>query len=446
MLIVPIGDKDSRRTTPWVCILLILINTLIYAWTTHRDYQRDEPLTAEQETRLADHEASLLLQWLMHKDSNRYADAISMDSRGPDLMWSFGWYDREFAHYVQQQWQQQPPPSQWRDLRQKLDSWLADDSTMRWGLIPNEMSITTLLSSQFMHGSWFHLLGNMLFLIVFGIAMERHWGSLRFIGAYLISGIGAALLFIAKDPHSGIPLVGASGAISGLMGLFVGTYRLQRLEFFYSLGFLFGSFRAPALVLFPVWLGWELVQSATAQTNVAYMAHAGGLLTGLAIAFCLPYTRPKKAASDTHKGAARDTRRQAPVPRLSQQLAEQLRFSDAQTHCRQQLHSTPTSLPQWCFFLEMGARLQQLPGAMMESIKALREHPGSDALLGQVWKEFEELGGQTEALPAPYQLLLAELACRQKQRHKATAIVTALQASDWQHPRLKALSQKLANA
>ena len=147
MLIVPIGDKDSRRTTPWVCILLILINTLIYAWTTHRDYQRDEPLTAEQETRLADHEASLLLQWLMHKDSNRYADAISMDSRGPDLMWSFGWYDREFAHYVQQQWQQQPPPSQWRDLRQKLDSWLADDSTMRWGLIPNEMSITTLLLS-----------------------------------------------------------------------------------------------------------------------------------------------------------------------------------------------------------------------------------------------------------------------------------------------------------
>ena len=142
----------------------------------------------------------------------------------------------------------------------------------------------------------------------------------------------------------------------------------------------------------------------------------------------------------------RQALRQAPVPQMSQQLAEQLRFSDAKTHCRKQLESTPTSLPQWCFFLEMGARLKQLSPAMMECIKTLREHPGSDALLGQVWQEFEEQGGNTATLPPPYQLLLAELAWRQKQRKKVTAIIATLNASDWQHPRLEKLSRQLANA
>ena len=94
MLIVPIGDKDGRRTTPWVCILLILVNTLTYAWTTHRVSQRDEPLPAEQETRLADHEASLLLPWSMHTDSNRHANALSRTLPGPSQPASLSWIAR----------------------------------------------------------------------------------------------------------------------------------------------------------------------------------------------------------------------------------------------------------------------------------------------------------------------------------------------------------------
>ena len=440
MLIVPVGDKEARRTTPWICILLILINIAVYAWTTHQDLQRDGPLTAEQANLLADYEVDLLLQWLSQQDSRTYADAVAMNDKGADFMMAYGWYDQAFALHVHQYWQQHPPANQWRQLRNDLEAWLHQQSTIRWGLIPNDPGLATLLSSQFMHGDWFHLLGNMLFLIMFGIAMERHWGARRFLTAYLLCGIGAGLLFIASAPDSGIPLVGASGAISGLMGLFAGTFRLRKLEFFYTLGFFFGSFRAPALVLFPVWLGWELIQAATMNSNVAYMAHAGGLLTGLALAFLLPFTGQPNRLKDTQPDTGGDDTQ---VPAICQQLAEQLRFDDAQSRCRQWLANHPKSRPLWFFFLQIGLRRKQLDAAMKEALKTLSQRQDSDALLGLLWQEYERLGGDIRTLPPAHQLLLGELAWRQQRRKRVREIVQDLEKKQWQHPRLERLSQRL---
>ena len=108
MLIVPVGDKEARRTTPWICILLILINIVVYAWTTHQDLQRDDPLTPEQADLLADYEVGLLLQWLSQQDSRTYADAVAMNDKGADFMMAYGWYDQAFALHVHQYWQQRP--------------------------------------------------------------------------------------------------------------------------------------------------------------------------------------------------------------------------------------------------------------------------------------------------------------------------------------------------
>lgn len=438
MLIVPVGDGDSRRTLPWICIALILINTLVFAWTEHHDRQLPDPLDGRQYYSLADYEAPLLIDWLSQQSSRTYANAMAMPDRGPDFLFAYGWYNQAFTQYVHAHWQQHPPSAQWQTLRGFLEDWQQQQSGMRWGLIPNDLSLADLLSSQFLHGSWDHLLGNMIFLLLFGITMERYWGGWRFLLAYLVSGIGAGLLFTAAAPHSGVPLVGASGAISGLMGLFAGTFRLRKLEFFYNLGFLFGSFRAPALVLFPVWLGWELFQHLSSDNNVAYMAHAGGLLTGLAMAFLLPYTRgPQPEQSDTASSTERE------VPDRCLQLAEQLNYADAQALCRQYLTNHPKSLPLWYFYLEMGSRQQQLDAAMKEAMKVMSNQPGSDALLGQLWKEFEHLGGQTATLPPAFQLLLAELAWRQQRRQQTCELLAQLQNRNWQHPRLTRLSQQV---
>ena len=439
MLILPVGENTGRRTLPWVCIFLIIINTLLYGTATHRDNQLEIPLTDQQLVSLAEHESSLLMDWLSHQDSATYADAVAMNDRGPDFMFAYGWFNQTFTRHVHEQWKSRPPSEQWRDLRGEMEQWVTRFSAFRWGLIPDAPTATTFFSSMFMHGDWFHLLGNMVWLIIFGIAMERYWGALRFSVAYLVSGLGAGLLFILADPDSGVPLVGASGAIAGIMGLYAGTYRLRQVEFFYTLGFVFGSFRAPALVLFPVWLGWELVQAATADSNVAYMAHAGGLISGLIIAFLLPYTGHETRQHDDTGSEEKDRE----VPEACRKMAEELRFADAQQRCLQWLEKHPTSRPLWAFYLEMGLRQKQLDSAMKVAMKTLSNLPEKAALLAWLWGEYDSLGGDINRLPPPFRLLLAELAWQQKRTAVARAIVTDLRDQRWQHPRMDKLSRQL---
>lgn len=439
MLILPVGENTGQRSTPWVCIFLIIINTIIYAATTHRDNQIETPLSDQQLEALAAYEAPLLLKWLSYQDSSTYADAVAMENRGPEFMLTYGWFNQAFSRHVSEHWQTNPPTEQWRQLRGELEDWITSYSPFHWGLIPDKPTATTFISSMFMHGDWFHLLGNMVWLIIFGAAMERYWGAFRFSAAYLIAGLGAGALFILVDPESGVPLVGASGAISGIMGLYAGTYRLRKVEFFYTLGFVFGSFRAPALILFPVWLGWELVQSATVESNVAYMAHAGGLITGLLLAFILPHSGHQ--TSNQTDQAKREQHQQ--VPEACLRLAEELRFGDAQARSRQWLEKYPASRPLWAFYLEMGKRQKQLDKAMQDGMKTLNSQPGKAALLTWLWREYEELGGDTTRLPPPFQLLLAELAWLQKRPLVAKAIVSELQDKQWQHPRMEKLSQQL---
>ncbi|KGD66467.1 rhomboid family protein [Alcanivorax nanhaiticus] len=442
MLILPVGENTGHRTLPWLCILLIISNTILYAVTTHRDNQREIPLTDQQLVSLAERESPLLLKWLQHQDSGTYVDAIAMDDRGPDFLFAYGWFNQAFTQHVHEYWETHPPSTQWLEQRTELESWVSGFSTFRWGLTPNAPTATTFLSSMFMHGDWFHLLGNMVWLVLFGIAMERYWGALRFGVAYLVAGLGADLLFILVDPDSGVPLVGASGAISGIMGLYAGTYRLRKVEFFYTLGFVFGSFRAPALVLFPVWLGWELLQAATSDSNVAYMAHAGGLLSGLVLAFILPHTGHSNRSMEIREGHEGDR----DVPEACLQLAEALRFADAQQRCRQWLEKHPSSRPLWAFYLQMGLRQQRLDHAMKEAMKAINNQPSKTPLITWLWQEYETLGGDIHRLPPPFRLLLAELAWQQKRGTVARNIIASLQEQQWQHPRMDKLSEQMGGS
>ncbi len=155
------------------------------------------------------------------------------------------------------------------------------DSAIQFGLIPAEKTIGHAFTSLFMHGSVSHLLGNMIFLFLFGFAMEVMLGKLRFLLIYLAAGICAGWTFCLFNEGSTVPLVGASGAISGLMGMYVAAYGFKRIRLFYSLVFWFGEFTAPALMVLPIWVGKELFeQIINSHSNVAYIAHAGGIVSG----------------------------------------------------------------------------------------------------------------------------------------------------------------------
>jgi membrane associated rhomboid family serine protease len=146
----------------------------------------------------------------------------------------------------------------------------------------------TLVSYMFLHANFWHLAGNMIFLWVFGDDVEEAMGPLRFIAFYIGSGIVAALAFAATAPHSQLPLVGASGAIAGVLAAYLMFRPCQKVSVFVPYILLWFVIR-PVVRIDAFWVlgGWILVQfwsiSVQTQDDVAYMAHVGGLISGAAL-------------------------------------------------------------------------------------------------------------------------------------------------------------------
>ena len=138
------------------------------------------------------------------------------------------------------------------------------------------------LSSMFMHGGFMHLFGNMLFLWVFGDNLENMLGHFRYAAFYIVCGIAAAAAQIVMDTDSIIPMLGASGAISGVLGGYLLLFPTRRVR---ALIFNFLT-EVPAFVALGLWIGFQIVQGyfASSETGgVAYAAHIGGLIAGLVL-------------------------------------------------------------------------------------------------------------------------------------------------------------------
>jgi membrane associated rhomboid family serine protease len=167
-----------------------------------------------------------------------------------------------------------------------------------WGVVPQEYSTaqdlpptiplpfwSTLLTSMFLHGGWMHLGGNMLYLWIFGDNLEKVMGAARFAIFYLVCGLAASFAHIVFGPGSSIPAVGASGAISGVLGGYLLLFPHNRVRVL-TRG---GIAQVPALVVLGFWIVIQLINgvgsvSATAETaGVAYMAHVGGFVAGLVL-------------------------------------------------------------------------------------------------------------------------------------------------------------------
>jgi len=150
--------------------------------------------------------------------------------------------------------------------------------------------IVPMVTSMFLHGGWMHLLGNMLFLWVFGGSVEDALGHLQYLIFYFICGIGAALTHIVFNWGSKIPTVGASGAISGVMGAFIVLYPRSRVTTLIPALFLFFTVRIPAVLMLGYWFFLQLFSGvasvATAnQGGVAWWAHVGGFVLGAFLVF-----------------------------------------------------------------------------------------------------------------------------------------------------------------
>jgi membrane associated rhomboid family serine protease len=175
----------------------------------------------------------------------------------------------------------------------------------QWGAVPADITralekgdylspaILGMFTSMFLHGGWLHILGNMLFLWIFGNNVEDRMGRIPFLLFYLVGGITAALTQVVIDPRSGVPLVGASGAIAAALGAYLVLFPGARILSLVFLGFFYQLLEVPALVILGFWFVLQLINGATAlgaehaQGGVAFFAHIGGFVLGVLVGLLL---------------------------------------------------------------------------------------------------------------------------------------------------------------
>ena len=164
--------------------------------------------------------------------------------------------------------------------------------------------VSHLLTSMFLHGSWMHLLGNMWFLWIFGDNVEDSMTRPRFAAFYLLCGLAAAFAQVLTSPQSGVPMVGASGAISGVMGAYLVLYPRVRVFLLVPIGFFLTSIALPAWMMLVYWMGLQLLSGLAdaardSAGGVAFWAHVGGFVAGV-ILVKLFARRDRVSAHETH--------------------------------------------------------------------------------------------------------------------------------------------------
>lgn len=177
----------------------------------------------------------------------------------------------------------------------------------RFGVVPSHWLVSstsdlldwprlflTLLTSQFLHGGVLHLASNMLYLWIFADNVEDRLGHARFLGLYLATGIAAAVAQILLSPRSSIPMVGASGAIAGVLGAYFLLFPAARIVTLVPMGFFMQTVELPAFLFLGIWFLWQWAQGfmtigqvADVGGGVAFWAHIGGFVSGMAGIFVL---------------------------------------------------------------------------------------------------------------------------------------------------------------
>jgi membrane associated rhomboid family serine protease len=175
----------------------------------------------------------------------------------------------------------------------------------QWGAVPARITAAFesgdyfsgatlgMVTSMFLHGGWLHILGNMLYLWIFGNNVEDRLGRLPFLVFYLVGGITAALTQVVIDPQSTVPLVGASGAIAAALGVYIVLFPGARILSLVFLGFFYQLLEVPAVILLGFWFVLQLVSGVgslgggSADGGVAFFAHIGGFVLGVVVGVLL---------------------------------------------------------------------------------------------------------------------------------------------------------------
>lgn len=291
MLIVPLHRAPTWSNFPWVTLALILANVFVFAFLQSGDARAErEALDYYAQQQLAQWEFPAYRTWLdAHEDDAQRREwfGVFADSNAPLAVRILQSDDAFLAELRGGRLvaDDARDAAQWRERRDEFDRLWNRAFTERWKIRFSEIAPGRMFGAMFLHGGVGHLIGNMIFLALLGLLVEGALGHGLFLAVYLLGGLGSAMLSIAYRWGDTGSALGASGAIAALMGAYCVLWGLRKVRFFWWFFVVFDYVKAPALVLLPFWLGWELVNLAWNKgAHVGFDAHAGGIVVGALLA------------------------------------------------------------------------------------------------------------------------------------------------------------------
>jgi membrane associated rhomboid family serine protease len=359
-MIIPIGHEDATvRRAPWVTLGVMALCLLAHvAILLQRDASRelDESYTAAVEYAL-EHpylrvDPQLVPPATLRAMGGRPStgDVAAEQSRLDELTTS------------------------WHTSLERHPLW-------HWGLVPAQPRVATLFTHMFLHAGWLHLISNMLVLYLSGPFLEDAWGRRLYATFYLLAGLFAGAMYALMEHRLWAPLIGASGAVAGVLGAFLLLRGRSRIRFAIVLFFV-GTFTAPAWVMLPLWFVGELLDALAGDLagagggGVAYWAHVWGFLFGVAFAAVV------RRAREIEKGpVVVAAERRAAAVRHDPRVAEARKLLDRGLHPRA-----------WALLTEASDR----------------DDPDPEALAA-LWALAVHLGREADALPAARELLRARV-------------------------------------
>ena len=299
MIILPAERRIDWKRAPVALLGIVLLNVLVFFLYQSADEQRyNNAVDAYLQQNL------LAKEWFIYRTylkKDKQTDKLNMldewyEAEEDDAVAGTLLMDTEFYRYLSDNGRNffyEDDYAQWHRIRPRIQAMMDSLSDRRFGLKSHDLSLVDLFTHQFLHGDFMHLVGNMVFLLICGFAVEAALGHLTFVVFYLIGGVVAGLSHSLIGSAAQSTLIGASGAISAVMAMYLVLFRWRKIQFFYWFYVVTGYFRAPALVILPVYIAKELYSFYfDTDSNVAFLAHAGGFVAGAVLVALTAMFRP----------------------------------------------------------------------------------------------------------------------------------------------------------
>jgi membrane associated rhomboid family serine protease len=397
-MLLPIGHEETTvRRMPWVTLTIIGLCVAVFILTL---------LAPSGEERIAAAEVRALEYFLDHP----YLE-LDQQLKG-------------YSYYALKQMDRQvhAEPDDFATLRSEqaeldalVDTYYETRSQtpiFRWGLVPTDQRAVSWFTHMLMHVGLLHLFGNLFILYLAGPPLEDAWGHLLFALFYVVAGLVAALFFIAGYPEINQPLVGASGAISGVMGAFAVRYWNTKITFFYFLFFLkiyTGTFAAPAWLMLGLWLlaqlayasGWWAFTSFGDMGDIAFEAHIAGFIFGMVVAVVVNKLALEQRFVD-RKIEERELVFQAPAVEKAHQLVHLGRVDEAVTLLEAELDRNPRDADAASALWNIAAAVGRESHFAQRMVPALEAsaRTGDEGLPALCWGEVLRSAPEVEIAPA----------------------------------------------